>query len=228
MARGGRREGAGRPHTTNTGKFRDTPHRRRPDLDYRHPVHCTLRLDRSLLSSLRNGKSYDAIRATLRKILDRAETFRIIYFSLQSNHVHVIVEARDRVALSRGMQSFAINAARAIHETVAGCGKVWKFRYHARQIKSASHARSAVAYVLNNWRRHRRDLECKAAMSAHVDPYASWHAYRPWAEKFSVPVGYEVLPVSAPRTWLLRAGLKGQKRIDEWEIPAMWEHTGRL
>ncbi len=65
-------------------------------------------------------------------------------------------------------------------------------------------------------------------MAAQVDPYASWQAYRPWADKFSVPVGYEVLPVSAPRTWLLSTGLNRQKRVDAWEIPAMWEHTARL
>jgi REP element-mobilizing transposase RayT len=32
--------------------------------------------------------------------------FRVVHFSIQSNHLHLIVEATDEQSLSRGMQGF--------------------------------------------------------------------------------------------------------------------------
>ena len=223
---GGKRDGAGRPRTVNTGRHRDTPHRKRPELDVRHPVHVTLRLQARFKVSLRNGKSYRAIRAVLLIMLDQPG-FRIVHFSIQNNHLHLLVEADNKKALSEGMRRFGINAARAIHATIGNTGKVFAFRYHATQIKTSSHARNAISYVLNNWRRHRRDLDCAGAMKASVDPYASGLSHPTWATKFRIPAGYELLPVSPPRTWLLRDGYKRHGEIDPWEWPANWEYRWR-
>ena len=225
---GGKREGAGRPRTVNTGRHRDTPHRKRPELDSRHPVHVTLRLKEHFRISLRNGKSYRAIRVVLLIMLDQPG-FRIVHFSIQSNHLHLLVEADNKQALSEGMRRFGIHAANAIHSSIGGyAGKVFRFRYNARQIKTASHARNAISYVLNNWRRHRRNLDCAGAMKATLDPYATGLSHPPWAQKFRVPDGYEPLPVSPPQTWLLKRGYKRYGEIDPWETPASWEYAWRL
>ncbi|HEY1552529.1 MAG TPA: transposase [Kofleriaceae bacterium] len=162
---------------------------------------------------LRCGAVYRALRRVLVRYLGRAE-FRIVHVSIQRNHVHLLVEATDRRALTRGMQSFAINAARAIQR---GPGKVFAYRYHSTQIKTASYARNALAYVLNNWRRHRED----ARTDATLDPYASGTAFSGWSQRtrFDVPEGYAPLPVSPPRTQLLVFDWQQFGRIDVYEQP---------
>jgi REP element-mobilizing transposase RayT len=212
--RGGRRPGAGRPRKPNQ---HDAPHRKRPSLSPSNPVHVVLRTT-AWTPRLRCGAVYRALRRVLARYLGRAD-FRIVHVSIQRNHVHLLVEAADRRALTRGMQSFAINAARAIQR---GPGKVFAYRYHATQIKTAWHARHALAYVLNNWRRHREDSRSAQTLAAKLDPYASGIAFTGWAQRsrFRVPNGYAPLPVSAPRTQLLVFDWQRFGRIDLFEQPA--------
>jgi REP element-mobilizing transposase RayT len=106
-------------------------------------VHVVLRSTRRL--SWRRGPTYRVLRRVLCGFLGR-EDFRIVHISIQENHLHLLVEAADRKALSAGMKSFAIRAARSLNRQDSGCGKVFAYRYHATQIKTARHARSALAY----------------------------------------------------------------------------------
>jgi hypothetical protein len=133
----------------------------------------------------------------------------------------LLVEAADRRALTRGMQSFAINAARAINAVNGDRGKVFQHRYHATQITTARYARHALAYVLNNWRRHRQDLQSLRALRAMFDPYASALTFRGWrgAPRVAPPARYTPLPVSPPRTSLLRSDWRSFGLIDPLEVP---------
>ena len=144
--------------------------------------------------------------------------FRIVHISIQRNHLHLLVEASDRRALARGMQSFAINAARAIQRAP---GNVFAYRYHATQIKTPSQARNALAYVLNNWRRHREDVRSARTLAATLDPYASGLSFAGWTQRarFRVPDGYDPLPVSLPETPLLVFDWQRFGRIDPYEQP---------
>src|SRR5262249_20352826 len=118
---------------------------------------------------------------------------------------HLLVEAADRHALTRRMQSFAINAARAINSTDGRRGKVFAYRYHATQVRTPRQARCTLAYVLNNWRHHREDMVLARAFEAAVDPYSSGLSFTGWkGRRFRVPEGYTPLPVSPPATPLLR------------------------
>jgi REP element-mobilizing transposase RayT len=152
--------------------------------------------------TLRRREIYQALRGVLARYLGRAD-FRIVHLSIQDSHVHLLVDAAHRRALSRGMQSFAINAARAFHAVDGGCGKVFEYRYYSTQIKTARYARHALAYVLNNWRRHRLDFENGRQLTRKLDPYSSAISFQGWTERFAVPRGYEPLPVSPPGTRLL-------------------------
>jgi REP element-mobilizing transposase RayT len=214
--RGGRRPGAGRPRKPHQP---DAPHRKRPSLSPLHPVHVVLRTT-ALTPRLRCGAVYRALRRVLARYLGRTD-FRVIHISIQRNHLHLLVEATDRRALTRGMQSFAINAARAIQR---GAGKVFAYRYHATQIKTARQARNTLAYVLNNWRRHRED----ARTHAKLDPYASGIAFDGWSQRqrFHVPNSYTRLPVSPPRTQLLVFDWQQFGRIDLYEQPGATRSTG--
>jgi putative transposase len=111
---------------------------------------------------LRNRHIYKALRdATL--VVARRETMRIVHISIQNNHIHLLVEANDKTALSKGMQSFKISAAKQINRTLGRKlrtkrrGTVFADRYFSEVVRSPRQARHALAYVLNNWRKHRED-----------------------------------------------------------------------
>ncbi len=209
-----------KPGRKKTGKRRGGPHRRRPELDARHPVHVVLRAKRRL--SWRRREAYHVFRRVLDAYLGNVD-FRVCHISIQQTHVHLIVEAADRRALSRGMQSFAIRAAHAFHAEEGGCGKIFAYRYHASQITNARYARHALAYVLNNWRRHREDFANGRMLSAHLDPYSSAVSFAGWTVEYATHPTYVPLPVSPARTWLLRDGWKRYGPLDPHECPGpLW------
>jgi hypothetical protein len=135
----------------------------------------------------------------------------------------MIVEASHKQALSRGMQSFAIRAARALNNEWGSCDEVFLERYHASQITTARYARHALAYVLNNWRRHREDFANGREIAAHLDPYSSGVSFDGWTMKFGTHPNYNPLPVSPPKTRLLCDDWKPFGLIDPHECPGpLW------
>src|SRR5262245_3389436 len=112
--RGGKRRGAGRPPK---GTRAGSPHKERPFLHARYPVHVVLRVV-GAVGNLRRRCVYQAIReATLTTAL--REDFRIVQLSIQRTHVHLLVEANDKLALARGMQGFQISAAKHLNAAIS-------------------------------------------------------------------------------------------------------------
>src|SRR5215813_11448663 len=116
--RGGKRANAGRKKS-DAFKY-DPSHATRPDLHWAHPVHVMLRTLPSV-PRLRQRDGYEAIRAALLYFVEGL-AFRVVHVSIQRNHLHLVVEANNKDALRRGMQSFAIRAARALNKEFARDG----------------------------------------------------------------------------------------------------------
>ncbi len=87
-------------------------HRERPILPARHPVHVTLRA-RASLPSLRS----DLVARRLRAIVEvpRIDGFHVVHYSIQRDHIHMIVEANDKRTLSSGVRSFIIRMAKRLN-----------------------------------------------------------------------------------------------------------------
>ena len=214
--RGGARLNAGRKKSV---EFRfDPSHAARPDLSFQHPVHVMLRTLASV-PRLRQRAGYEAIRRALVHFID-GDDFRVVHISIQRNHLHLIVEAAHKQALRRGMQRFAIRAARALNEGFERMGKVFAFRYQAKQITSADYARNAISYVLNNWRRHRQDQRT-GEMSMPFDRFSSAASFAGWSPScpWKPSDDPDPLPVSRPRTELLGFDWELYGLIDPFEIP---------
>jgi len=221
---GGKRAGAGRPAK---GPRPSEAHKRRPYLQASHPVHVTARVAPDV--KLRTRDLYHAIRyATYAAAL--RDRFRIVHMSIQRDHVHLIVEASDRMRLARGMQSFEISAAKHINRSISERrgkrrrGTVFPDRYHARILNSPILVRNAIRYVLNNWRHHRQDRNA-LARSWLVDPFSSGISFRGWRElesrlwMWQPPPGYEPLWVWRPKTWLLSRGWERAGAISVRDVP---------
>jgi len=203
--RGTLRKKLGRPIT---GRRMDPRHRTRPDHDARHPVHIVLRVTREV-SNLRTHRAYRAIRRAIDRCRARSD-FRVAHMSIQSNHIHLLVEADDKDALRSGMQGFAISAARRLNrELRRPRGHVFAFRYHATPLTNPTQTRNAISYIVNNWRHHR----CDRYDTRRFDPYSSAHAIADWR----IAPHPDQLPVVRATTWLLADGWKraGDIRYDE-------------
>src|SRR6185312_10223813 len=98
---GGKRKGAGRKPVRARAGVR---HRRRPVLKSRFPVHVTWRM-RDEVWNLRSRRCFTALSRAFWGGSDRFG-FRLVHYSVQGNHVHLLVEARDEKSLSRGMNGF--------------------------------------------------------------------------------------------------------------------------
>ena len=223
---GGKRRGAGRKPK---GDRASASHQARPEHDPRHPVHVTLRVVGSA-SGLRRKDTYLAVReATI--VTAKRQDFRIVHMSIQRDHIHLIVEADSKAALSKGVQGFSISAARQINKAITlrggdrRTGKVIGDRFHARPLTSPRAVRNTIAYVLNNHRHHGED-RASFARTWRVDPFSSGPLFFDWKELESSPVlwplrpTYHPLIVFRPRTWLLAKGWRQfHPLISLFEVP---------
>jgi putative transposase len=216
---GGARKGAGRPPN---GERAGVSHLRRPAQSRHHPLHVTLRVQRGL-RSLRDPALFRAVRQALADGKGRFG-FSLIQFSVQRDHLHLIAEAHDRRALSRGIQGLAIRIARAVNRRLERKGRLFADRYHARALTTPRAVKFALRYVLLNARKH-----APAAPSPGLDGIAPGfvdsRSSAPWFRAFARPEalafgaraaredwqhtsGSTEPPVLNPRTWLLRTCLQ--------------------
>ena len=147
--RGGARPGAGRKPK---GDRPEVPHARRPALASRFPVHVTVKVCAGL-PSLRRRAEQIALRAVFRAAADRFG-FRLVHYSVQTNHLHLIAEAGERTALTRGMKGLLVRAARALNRLWRRRGPLVRERFHEHVLRTPREVRNALAYVLGNARRH--------------------------------------------------------------------------
>jgi REP element-mobilizing transposase RayT len=211
---GGARAGAGRPPK---GDRAGMPHQRRPALRNTHPVHVTLRVSREV-GRLRRRRAYQCVSRALVTCIRRHD-FRIVHVSIQATHLHLLCEADDARALANGVRGFAISAARGLNRAAHRRGRVFPDRFHAEVITTPRQARHALAYILNNWRKHRED----ARRTWRVDPYSSAVAFPGWRGRagrpFAWPRGFQPLPVAFPTVWLLTQGWRRAGPIDLYQVP---------
>ena len=211
---GGKRDGAGRKAQ---GEKAGVPHRPRPVLARRFPVHITLRVVRGL-PTLRAKQCMDVIRAAL-YAGSQYRGFRLVHFSVQDNHLHLLCEAKHKKALSRGMQGLCIRIAKRLNKELGRKGRVFADRFFSRILKTPQEVRASLAYVLNNRLRHIARTGGDSACVSEADPCSSG----PWFDGWRVrppPVGLgPPFPIAPSRTWLLSKGWMATRcgliRLDE-------------
>lgn len=165
-------------------------------------MHVTLRA-RAGLPSFREDAIFDRLKDAVRGASRSpavGTAFRVVAFSVQSNHLHLVVEAHDTSTLSRGVQGLVIRLARAVNRVLQARGRVFRERFHARELRTPFEVRNAFVHVLMNAKKH-------GARLAAVDRFSS----APWFDGFTKCVAppQEASPVVAPRTWL---GAHGWRR----------------
>ena len=192
--RGGRRAGAGRKPSRDSGM----PHLRREELAARHPVHVTLRVAKGCWN-LRSRRALRVLEGAFRAGRERFG-FRLIHYSVQGNHLHLMTEAGSRESLARGMKGLEVRLARALNRLMRRRGRVFGDRYHAHILKTPREAARALRYVLLNFAHHARAWG-EQVSATFIDPFSS--------ARYLAACPGNAAPVASPRTWLLRVGWLG-------------------
>src|SRR5262249_51647668 len=160
---------------------------KRPEFPRRYPIHVTLKI-REGVGNLRTNKIFAQIKKAFFHGHKRFG-MQMVEFSVQANHIHLVVEAESRECLCRGMRGLNVRIARAVNKIIERKGKVFADRYHAHVLRTLAEVRNAVNYLRNNFRKHRP--------GTIFDPYSSTCGEACWYD-------WGELVIAAPRTWLLK------------------------
>ncbi len=171
------------------------------------------------IPSLRTAKLVRELEPSFAKCCNRGD-FRLVHYSLQRDHAHLVVEADDAAALGRGMKAIGARLARAVHRIFRRSGSVLADRYHVRVLKTPLEVRRAIAYVLLNARRHAAALGRK--LRGGVDPASSgayFDGWKPGPQQTTWAGAERPPPVAAARSWLLRVGWRRHGLVSTSEVP---------
>jgi hypothetical protein len=165
------------------------------------------------LPSLRGLREFATLRGAIAAGCER-EGFRLVHFSVLSNHAHLIVEGDSRPTLARGLQGLAIRMARALNRLWRRMGSVFADRYHDRILRSPREVWNALRYVLCNARKH----GAWTSRTRH-DPLSSAAWFDGW--RGAPPTNEKPSPGAKARTWLLRTGWRFHGLIDVDATPLL-------
>ena len=216
---GGKRKGAGRkPKNAEPGM----PHRQRSKKKRGDPLLITARLADGL-PSLRRGSALKLVLSALIASSDR-HGMRIVHYTVQGNHLHVLAEADDRECVARAMNALLSPLARALNKLWGPRGKVFPERYHDEVISTPTQARNALRYVLQNGKKH------GVVPRSSIDLCSSAPVFDGWKERpsiASIATSSPVAAVAPASTWLLKTGWRRHGLLDIHELPQQKRPAGR-
>jgi len=200
------------------------PHGMRPHHDAIHPVHVTMRCV-AAAPSLRAQVVHVAIAQAIEHTIRRG--VGIVEYSIQKDHLHLLVEAADRVKLARGMQLLFSRIAFAVNRVSRRTGRLFRDRHHRHVLTKPTEVRKALLYVLQNGRKHRlQNGDQSWAVLQWLDKCSSVGWFDGWDNQMHPP-SEKLAKIRAgpsprgakPTTWLLRKGWRqrggGPLRFDE-------------
>ena len=215
--RAGPRHGAGRPR----GIRPRVMHRQREGIVARLPVHVTIRLRRGI-PTLRQPRFVRRFRSSLSEACVR-HGFRVVHYSIQRDHVHLLIEAQTNHSIACGMKSVGARIGKLANRLFQRSGKVLDGRYHLRALRTPLEVHRALRYVLLNHRHHtarrRRPMRLTVHPPAQPDPASSGRWFDGWRTTTAPPNLTDVREVASARTWLLHTGWRRHGLIHPAELP---------
>ena len=195
-------------------------HATREEHDRKHPVHVSMRRVPQA-PSLRTERIFRAILSQLARV--KRNGVRVVHYSVQRDHLHLIVEGKDRHDLSAQMRKLFSRIALAVNAVAKRRGSLFRDRHHREELDGPTKMRNALVYVLFNERKHHaqnggaiteeflRELDDRSSIA--------WLSDVDWDDRARPPPdvlarlrardgdidGYGP-PLTASRTWLAQAG----------------------
>lgn len=110
-------------------------------------THIPLHINFKYKLSVKNKEGLKALHKAIKNA--RSHGLKIIHFSLQHNHVHLIIVATNNRILTKGMRSLTITLSKTLDK-----GRIQLQRYHLHVLRTRKEAKNAFHYVLFNERKH--------------------------------------------------------------------------
>lgn len=168
-------KGAGRPSIHDRG----IRHIARDEIKRLTVLHLTVKIDKTK-AGLKNKEALKLLHKSILKA--RKQGLAIIHYTLERDHVHLMVEASNNAILGKGMQAFGITLSKGVNKIKSLKGRVFKTRYHFRKLKTSAEIRNALNYILGNAVKHRS--------SSFVNLYNSLGAIRNFTPLYA---GFELM-----------------------------------
>ena len=194
-------------------------HRLRERIVARVPVHVTIRLRRGI-PTMRQPRFVRRFRTSLAQACVR-HGFRVVHYSIQRDHFHLLVEARNNRSIACGMKGVGARIGKLVNRLFQRSGQVLDGRYHLRPLRTPLEVRRALRYVLLNHRHHaaRRRNASLHHVSVSPDPASSGRWFDGWRKATAPPNSADVREVAEARTWLMQVGWRRHGLIDAAEVP---------
>ncbi|MBC7714103.1 MAG: transposase [Rhizobacter sp.] len=141
-------KGAGRPAIHDAG----IRHTSRPELHRPCSLHLTVKI-KKIKADIKNKTILHFLKRAI--LNSRKQGLKVIHFSLEYDHVHLLIEADNNIVLGKGMKSFGVTLSKAINKVKNQKGGVYKHRYHFRQISSARQLKNVMKYIFLNGVKHK-------------------------------------------------------------------------
>ncbi|MGZ3789003.1 MAG: hypothetical protein ACXVLQ_10790 [Bacteriovorax sp.] len=152
-------KGAGRPAIHDRG----IRHIVRDEIKRTTPLHLTVKIE-GKKAGIKNKNTLKVLHHAIKKA--RLLGLRILHYTLEYDHVHLLVETDNKKILGRGMQSFGICFSKGINKIKQTSGRVFKTRYHFRRLETPTECKNALNYILGNTIKHKHS-------SSIISPYNS-------------------------------------------------------
>ena len=149
--------------------------------------------------------------------------FRVVHYSIQRNHVHLLIEAQTNYSIACGMKSVGARIGKLANRLFERKGKVLDGRYHLRPLRTPLEVHRALRYVLLNHRHHAAQRRKPNHSNEHIrvqpDPASSGRWFDGWRVTTVPPNAKDTLEVAPARTWLLQTGWRRHGLIDPEDVP---------
>lgn len=139
---------AGRPAIHDPG----IRHVRRLKLKRPSSLHLTIKVREN--KDIQSKRILKALHHAIKRA--RLKGLKVVHYTLEYNHVHLLVESVDNKILHKGMQAFGITITKAINKIKRTKGAVYKNRYHLRLINSPRQLKNVLHYIFTNGVKHKR------------------------------------------------------------------------
>jgi REP element-mobilizing transposase RayT len=215
--RGGPRHGAGRP----PGIRPRVMHRQREGIVARVPVHVAIRLRRDV-PTIRQPRFVRRFRSSLSEACIR-HGFRVVHYSIQRDHVHLLIEEHTNYSIACGMKSVGARIGKLANRLFQRKGQVLDGRYHLRPLRTPLEVHRALRYVLLNHRHHaakrRQPNRPIERPTAQPDPASSGRWFDGWRIATAPPNPHDICEIAPARTWLLQSAWRRHGLIHPGDTP---------
>ncbi len=176
--------------------------------------------------SLRSQRITNMITKIIRASVARG--IRLLEYTIQHDHLHLMAEAEHKTKLARGMQYLFSRIALTLNRMVKRKGSVFRDRHHRHVLKTPTEVRRVLVYILFNSRKHDPSLLHDEAAVDWIDEASSAMWFEGWAPDARPPpeevrrkreaIGDS--PLASPKTWLARIGWQKSGGPLRWrELP---------